>query len=158
MGSLRAKPKIYHTGKWRLNSGRQGALGGFEFLYLLTHSSQSPSAVGTIQPKTMRGSVRRKKVLMVAGFMVRLGQAIIKPSPTNLKRIATIIQIAPSPKRKYAFISSRLYFFPLQDRGERDFCRSHAEERLFQKNLSQIARHPRLTRNAVHTKRTADET
>lgn len=80
--------------------------------YLLAHNSQSPSAVGIIQPKTIRGVMKRKIVAIAVGLTVPLGKAMPKLKSPRLKRTAVTIHSVPSIKKKYAFISG--HFFPLQ--------------------------------------------
>lgn len=67
-----------------------------------------------IQPKTITGRVERKIVAIVAGFTVPLGQANTKLNLPKLKRTAMMIHNAPITNKKYAFISCRRDFFPLQ--------------------------------------------
>src|SRR3954462_7171057 len=73
-----------------ISSGRQvmpALAGGMFFeIYFFAHISQSPTAVGRIQPKTITEGVKAKMVVSVAGLMVLFGEDTTK---LNLPRDIT---------------------------------------------------------------------
>jgi len=80
------------------SQGRSSGGGGlFLISYFFAQSSQSPSTVGTIQPKKITGSAKRKIMATVAGFTVPLGQVITKVF--HLRTIATAIHTTPRTKK-----------------------------------------------------------
>ena len=76
-------------------------------LHLFDRSSQTPSAVGAIQPKKSIGSITRKTLATVAGSRAPFGQK--NEYPVLRRRPDKVSHNTPNARNRYAFTLGRLH-------------------------------------------------